>query len=480
MSIGEFSAAMKNKAIKEWFSSESQKSGADQKYEDRTASKRAYTDANVNVLINPTSTYRLAEQTAEKTSFLITLDTITELLVSLKGFDATDPSTKQAAQDLFKEFKKPGAGVSVNRKKITVGNGIPAIFFSKISFQGITTLVNNILKLNPGQLATQYEKGHAVGLNTQLLDVTRTRLSEVDTRGQAGKSKILAELDKVIEYYKRLDYDSTNLKPATDIAVYASVEKTFKKNGVTKYLVELQTKSANQRSADEVKATIGSIRKLFSPDNLSEAQMLKLIDKLQASVTDKKFQQDLLRMRSSPSYTELMSNLISSAILGNPQDVSFTHSNIKVLNQPVPKANLSEINKIAKTELAKVKKLRADLSRVVNPATMPGPSVSNLQALLTGRINAQVQKNMGTGSATNVLNYRSGRFANSVSIERLTTSREGMISVYYNYMRNPYATFSDGGVQQYPRTRDPKTLISKSIREIGASAMYNRMRAVLV
>lgn len=87
---------------------------------------------------------------------------------------------------------------------------------------------------------------------------------------------------------------------------------------------------------------------------------------------------------------------------------------------------------------------------------------------------------MGTGLAKNVLNYRSGRFAESATIDRISTSREGMISVFYNYMRNPYGTFSEGGKQQSPKTRDPKTLISKSIREIGASIVSNRMRAVLV
>jgi hypothetical protein len=87
---------------------------------------------------------------------------------------------------------------------------------------------------------------------------------------------------------------------------------------------------------------------------------------------------------------------------------------------------------------------------------------------------------MGTGSAKNVLNYRTGRFAETATIERATISRAGMVSVFYNYMRNPYGTFSDGGRQQYPKSRDPKLLISKSIREIGSSAAYNRMRAVLV
>jgi hypothetical protein len=55
-----------------------------------------------------------------------------------------------------------------------------------------------------------------------------------------------------------------------------------------------------------------------------------------------------------------------------------------------------------------------------------------------------------------------------------------MITAFYSYMRNPYATFSAGGRQETPKTRDPKLLIAKSIREIAAQAVTNRLRAVNV
>jgi hypothetical protein len=47
-------------------------------------------------------------------------------------------------------------------------------------------------------------------------------------------------------------------------------------------------------------------------------------------------------------------------------------------------------------------------------------------------------------------------------------------------MKNPYATFSSGGRQQSPQTRDPKLLISKSIREIAQQQVANQLRAVAV
>lgn len=91
-----------------------------------------------------------------------------------------------------------------------------------------------------------------------------------------------------------------------------------------------------------------------------------------------------------------------------------------------------------------------------------------------------VKQNMGTGTSNNLLNYRSGRFANSVKVEKLSESRQGTITAFYSYMKNPYATFSQGGRRQYPRSRDPKTLISKSIREIAQAMVTNQLRAVNV
>lgn len=107
-------------------------------------------------------------------------------------------------------------------------------------------------------------------------------------------------------------------------------------------------------------------------------------------------------------------------------------------------------------------------------------SLSSLLNRINGLLQQQIRKNMGTGSSRDVLNYRTGRFAQSVRVERLSESRQGMITAFYSYMKNPYATFSQGGRQQYPRSRDPKTLISKSIREIAQTMVTNQLRAVNV
>lgn len=111
--------------------------------------------------------------------------------------------------------------------------------------------------------------------------------------------------------------------------------------------------------------------------------------------------------------------------------------------------------------------------------TLPS-NIIDLQNLLNAKLVQTIKENMGLGNRRDILNLRSGRFAESVSVERLSESRQGAISVFYTYMRNPYATFSEGGRQQNPRSRDPKLLISKSIRQLAQQITQQRLRAVLV
>jgi hypothetical protein len=107
-------------------------------------------------------------------------------------------------------------------------------------------------------------------------------------------------------------------------------------------------------------------------------------------------------------------------------------------------------------------------------------SIINLQNLLNANLVNRIKQNMGTGNQRNILNLRSGRFAESVQTQRITESRSGMISVFYSYMRNPYDTFSRGGRQERPYTRDPKLLISKSIRQIAQQLMITNLRSISV
>jgi len=469
MSLADFSAALKNRAIREWFNKEN----------DARESQKL---SNVNTLVNATSMYRSAEEVAGKNSFVITKSTVRELLNTLKGYQGEE--LEQATNLAFAAFGSKNVGAKVNRRKILVGEGVPAVYFSTISFDSITNLVNNILNLQAKELSSRFEKGHVVGLNTELLRITANRISTIDARAAPGssgaKSVILAELNNVIEYYKRLDYDSANIQPAADIPVYASVNKSISKTGKTKYLVEIQPKAANQSSAKEVGATIGSIRKLFTPGALTEKAMSKLIDSLVPKVSDPKFVDDLLKMKSSPSFIDMIVTQIAGSITGKAKDQDYSHKDVKIGAKKLPKVDLTKLRAVVKAELSKAEALKRKLNAPLKTIRGNFYSLASLQQLINNSLQDVISANMGSGGTRSVLNYRTGRFASSAKVESMTQSREGMITAFYSYMKNPYQTFEPGFAQGSPKTRDPKLLISKSIRDIAATKVSNRMRAVLV
>ena len=138
----------------------------------------------------------------------------------------------------------------------------------------------------------------------------------------------------------------------------------------------------------------------------------------------------------------------------------------------------------SKNEIAKVSKLIKELEqqdtklKQVKRLTST-TSLASLQTLLNLALAQQIQRNMGTGDSKNILNYRTGRLAESAQVTSMSQSRAGMLSAYYTYMKYPYQTFEPGYAQGTPASRDPKLLIAKSIREILSTQVKNRLRAVL-
>lgn len=231
------------------------------------------------------------------------------------------------------------------------------------------------------------------------------------------------------------------------------------------------------------------VRKLFTSKKL----VLEILVKHGISIGTLESQDENLRKASKERAFDIGKNL-TTRLLKDPtliaklvtsksilQHVADTVINTIKGKGTAPYSSTTSIqntSKITKTKVSlSLPKAYPTTRNVVLPESLP---IANLASILRARINLQVKENMGTGNAKNVLNYRTGRFAESATIDRLTMSKQGMVTVFYNYMRYPYATFSEGGEQQYPKTRDPKLLISKSIREIGAEIVGNRLRAVLV
>ena len=151
---------------------------------------------------------------------------------------------------------------------------------------------------------------------------------------------------------------------------------------------------------------------------------------------------------------------------------------IKVQKNQKTQAEIKELGYLNPTYSAKQK--ITGKTKASKETTESSVNLLSLQSILNSQLQDVISANMGDGSSKSLLNYRTGRFASTAEVKRLSISRDGMITAFYDYMKNPYATFSTGGKQEYPRSRDPKLLISRSIRQIAAQVIDNRLRAVLV
>jgi hypothetical protein len=214
----------------------------------------------------------------------------------------------------------------------------------------------------------------------------------------------------------------------------------------------------------------------------------------QLSVKESKIRNDLLneikeelrkvvlQIPGSDTMEQDIVNLVKQTLV---QGISGKGSAIKLQKHDLVTAEQSTKSKKSTKPSPVVGKIVAKQTTKKIPTSKPvrvaaQTSLTSLQNLINQQLQDVISANMGDGSARNVLNYRTGRLASSAKVVSMSESRAGMITAFYSYMKNPYATFSDGGKQSSPKSRDPKLLISKSIREIAAERVGNRLRAVAV
>ena len=107
----------------------------------------------------------------------------------------------------------------------------------------------------------------------------------------------------------------------------------------------------------------------------------------------------------------------------------------------------------------------------IRTAAMENPLA--LEALL----NELLPKVVASKMTSPALNYRTGRFAQSVETEDVMVGPRGGLQVNYTYMKNPYQTF-EPGYRQGSTYRDPRKIIGESIREIAQSIMGDKFLSV--
>lgn len=491
MGIKEFSSTIQSNIYKEWLK-----------------------QIDKNLVTQSAKSLRSSQEVASKTDFLITKSTVKEMYKIITGLDLGNLE----AELFLKQISKPSVGAT---KAETAGgvftkvNGENAVLFESIGFDTITSKLTNILdsydeiqdayqraeeefvrleeqildqdkslKGKPKQIELDkirkegkrratfgfyFNKGHVIGVATNLAKDFRKQIENSDKLADKQRKLLIEVLDKYISKLEKDDLDSANLPNAVEQEIYAKYIKSS-----SKYLVEIQLATKNQGAGRVAGQYLDELRSIFG---INDSQAVNIVK------NSPLLGQALIETEGSPSYIDLLANDLVGVLKGTtPTKKVYTVQPVliakKITKIKKPKSN--------KQDIAKFKQLKSKLNTVrsnPNKFVISPEATTNLvklQNLINQGLVERVKQNMGRGERRDILNLRSGRFAESVKVERMSQSREGMITAFYSYMKNPYATFSDGGLQSSPRTRDPKLLIARSIREIAQQQVQNRLRSVAV
>lgn len=465
-----------------------------------------------NIIQNSAKSLRSSQQTASKTDFYINKDTILKMYKTITG-----ENMDSAEADLIL-YSLARGGSDKNEGQFSTVAGSKAVIFKNIGFDTISTrlkaafeedylvqeayreaeekyIAGAMAELNKrkelkgkakqdeitkienearrrASFGYYFNKGHVIGVATNLVKQFREDLNKADSLAESHR-KILGEvLDQYIAKLQADDLASANLPDAVNQELYASYIKSS-----SKYLVEIQCAIKNQGAGrEEASPVLDELRKLFSVTNKDMTEILSKSPTLGKA---------LLNTEGSPSYIDLLTKDMVDILSKGKKDIPKQYVQAPALvskkSTPIkkPKSNKAEIQKL-KNLAKKVKAVKKDPNKIKVDLPTSMINLPNLLLFINTHLQDVISANMGEGSRRDVLNYRTGRFAQSVKVESLSQSREGMISAFYTYMKNPYATFSQGGRQQNPRSRDPKLLIGASIREIAAQQVNNRLRAILI
>ena len=130
----------------------------------------------------------------------------------------------------------------------------------------------------------------------------------------------------------------------------------------------------------------------------------------------------------------------------------------------ISKSNLNKVVKASTKGKARVSKGLKTSGAKRGKTGRRQLDLAKIQIAINQKLPAEVRRNMGRPALIN----QTGRFSNSV---RVTGLRQAPASVVadYTYQLNPYETFENNGVRQWPTGYNPKPLISKSIRNLAAA-----------
>lgn len=198
-------------------------------------------------------------------------------------------------------------------------------------------------------------------------------------------------------------------------------------------------------------------------------------------VHDAKVKAQVKETLQSPEFKNTISKMLPEMEQKKGSFISNIVSRIRSVFTGKKVTNITETSKISGRVGKSKINTKLNTSRGINSEFIIPPaliSLTNLQNLINTNLHDYIKDQMGDGSSSSLLNYRTGRLAKSFEVTGIAQSRDGALSAFFTYMKYPYATFSKGGLQSDPASRDPILLGQRAIRKMAMEIMDTRLRAI--
>jgi len=391
-----------------------------------------------------------------------------EFFMGIKKSPPLSPETKSMDKTFITLLKN--AGLELDR----------TVFYIPGSFNSLKekTKAFNERFIKENMIRKQYDHG-VFGKNLELdhgnAAAALSHLGGPTTLMAHAKDKFKLETDQ--EYDKFLKQVFKNVETAVD-AVFPNLTPVSKQSKVD-YFKNIISNWETFVDPTTLKMR-AELSFLLTPSTKSQNASKSTIEKkelqiMQDSIIVAILGQDMLNFQGSPSIKQKVAGaLIKKAIPASVSKNLIVSSKIEdTVKKTTHKTTYTE-KRATSTKKGKAKKeksLRFNPAKGKSQGTLP--DIRSFIGILNAKINTTVAKNMGTPR----LNYRTGRFAESVRIQNIIQTAKGFPSIEYTYMREPYEVFEypgTGNALAQEGQRDPRSLIEGSIREIMAQYAIGR------
>lgn len=297
-------------------------------------------------------------------------------------------------------------------------------------------------------------------------DALFAKLKELDKDGRV-KSSSVNDYIEYIQFKGKYQLFSTLEKNATknNVKVSLSIENAIDN------IIKGNIISALSRAGNNI--MLNNIRTYYGDKEYS-----KLRKEIQTLIfADKEIVDSLAGLVSSKTFNDLVADQVINTILGKNIEVynqkkrvliqgDLETTKIKV-DSSKPRNKLKKLN----TTLNKPKSVQSRVRNLRGQFT----SVVSIEALIRMSLYETIKKNM----VEPALVFRSGRFAASVQLQKLNAQRDGSLVAFLTYMKYPYGTYEPGFAHGSVE-RSPTLLIDRSVREIAAKLITNRLKTIVV